>query len=159
MQQDKFKEVLKDVSDLCKFEMWLRFYFIQKKEKELVLNIPEDIIEGIKEEYPLLGGLAERLNNDTMTPEKSQNALLNYIGDKLEGKKHDSSSIPIVLDSKNFEAEMNAFHMWVNAHGKDLDKKVLEFKEWMQLFEAWKRTEKGQQVLSHLNTSSWEANP
>jgi len=46
---------------------------------------------------------------------------------------------------------MQIFHMWVEAHQDQLEESVLDFKEWMQLFEAWKRTEKGQNLLNQMN--------
>lgn len=60
--------------------------------------------------------------------------------------------VPSVLNSKSFEIEVSVFHLWVSAHEDQLDEKVFDFKEWMQLFEAWKRTEKGQNVLSTLHS-------
>lgn len=154
MQQDNFKQALKDVTDMCKFELWLRFYYVQQNENGLVLEIPEDVMEHLKQEYPLLSGLAERLKSDTITPEKSQTTLINYIGEKLDGIKYDAEFIPSVLNSKSFEAEINAFHMWVNAHEDQLEQENMDFKEWMQFFEAWKRTEKGQEILSELKSPS-----
>jgi hypothetical protein len=41
--------------------------------------------------------------------------------------------------------------MWVEAHSDQLESQVFDFKEWMQLFEAWKRTEKGQYLINQLN--------
>jgi len=158
MQQENFKKALKDVTDMCKFELWLRFYYIQQNDHGLVLEIADSTMEHLKQEYPLLSGLAERLKSDTITPEKSQKILINYIGEKLDGIKYDAEFIPSVLNSKSFEAEMNAFHMWVNAHEEQLEQENMDFKEWMQFFEAWKRTEKGQEVLSDLNKPSNQSN-
>lgn len=154
MQQDNFKKALKDVTDLCKFELWLRFYYIQETDDGLKLEIPEEVMEQLNHEFPILAGLAEKLKQETITPENSQKILINYIGEKLDGIKYDAEFIPSVLNSKSFEAEINAFHMWVNAHEDQLEQEIMDFREWMQFFEAWKRTEKGQEVLSDLKTPS-----
>ena len=154
MQQDNFKKALKDVTDFCKFELWLRFYYIQQNEDGFILEIPEEVMDHLRQEYPVLSGLAEKLKSETITPEQSQNILINYIGEQLDGIKYDAEFIPSVLNSKSFEAEINAFHMWVNAHEDQLEQENMDFKEWMQFFEAWKRTEKGQEILAELKSPS-----
>lgn len=149
--QQKFKQDLKDITDICKFEFWLRFYFVQEKDNQIYILIPEDIMEHIKKEYPFLSGLSLELNKEDITPEKSQNTIINYIGKTLDHSQADQTSIYSILNSKSFEVEMQIFHMWVEAHQDQLEESVLDFKEWMQLFEAWKRTEKGQNLLNQMN--------
>jgi len=84
MQQDNFKKALKDVTDFCKFELWLRFYYIQQNEDGFILEIPEEVMDHLRQEYPVLSGLAEKLKSETITPEQSQNILINYIGEQLD---------------------------------------------------------------------------
>ncbi len=154
--QNDFKQVLKEVTDVCKFEHWLRFYFTQEKDENLFLDIPENIVEHIKKEYPNLSGLADKINQEIITPEKSQNWIIGFISQNLDRKKYDDnpSLIPRILNSKSFEVEITAFHLWVNAHEDQLEEKVMDFKEWMELFEAWKRTERGQDILGQLHSTS-----
>ena len=151
---NKFKEALKQIADVIKFEMWLRFYFASpgKEENTLILKIPEDIVDHIKEEYGLLYELANELNNKQITPEISQKTVIDFILRKLEGKKFAPAMVPSVLNSKSFEVEVSVFHLWVSAHEDQLDEKIFDFKDWMQFFEAWKRTEKGQKMLSTLHS-------
>ncbi len=149
--QQKFKQDLKDITDICKFEFWLRFYFVQEEDNQLYIVIPEDIIEHIQKEYPFLADLATQLNNQSITPEKSQNTLISYIEKTMDHSQEDKASIYSMLNSKSFEIEMQLFHMWIEAHQDQLEESVLDFKEWMQLFEAWKRTEKGQHLINQMN--------
>jgi len=155
MKENKFKNALKEISDVIKFEMWLRFYFSSQGSEgdSVVLKIPDEVMEHIKKEYELLYELAKGLNNKKISPEISQRAVIDFILRKLEGKKFPPAMVPSVLNSKSFEIEVSVFHLWVSAHEDQLDEKVFDFKEWMQLFEAWKRTEKGQNVLSTLYSS------
>ncbi len=152
MQQGfkKFKNALKDISDVCKFEMWLRFYFVEEEKEKLFLKIPEEVMEHIKEEYAHLFEFAKRVNNQDITPEKSQKMILEFISEEFDGEKYDSQLIPSVLNSKSLEVELSLFHVWVKAYEKDLDEKVFSFREWMELFEAWKRTKDGQNILNAL---------
>ncbi|GAB6888372.1 hypothetical protein JCM13304A_18710 [Desulfothermus okinawensis JCM 13304] len=154
MKDNKYKYALKEITDVIKFEMWLRFYFASQGSdpNTVILKVPEEVMEHIEQEYDILFELAKELNNKKITPETSQKAVTNFILRKLEGKKFPPAMVPSVLNSKSFEIEVSVFHLWVSAHEDQLDEKVFDFKEWMQLFEAWKRTEKGQNVLSTLHS-------
>ncbi|MBS3780898.1 MAG: hypothetical protein KGY41_10935 [Desulfovermiculus sp.] len=147
---DQFKQALKDVTDIGKFEFWLRFYYMTKEGEEHKIHIPESDMTTLQQDHPLLGGLADEMNNEIMTPDKSQQKLINYIQNRLDGERYDITRILSVLNSKSYQVEMNAFHIWVEAHEDQLEEKPMNFTEWMQLFEAWKRTGKGQDVLQTL---------
>jgi len=149
-----FKKNLKEITDICKFEFWIRFYFIKQEDEEFKIEVPEKTMDHIREEYSLLSDLAEQMNHQSITPEKSQNLIVHYINNKLDAMKKDHTIVPSVLNSKSFEVEISAFHLWVNAHEEQLAEEVMDFKEWMQLFEAWKRTESGYNTLQNLTTSS-----
>lgn len=152
--QDAFKQALKDITDICKFEHWLRFYFLQESEQQLQLVIPDEALNHINESYERLSGLAHAMNHQFLTPEISQKMMIEYIGKTLDGPVYDHTLVNSVLNSKSFEAEITAFHIWSDAHADQLEHEVKDFQEWMQLFEAWKRTEKGQNLLQSLKTPS-----
>lgn len=156
MQQGfkNFKSALKDIADVCKFEMWLRFYFIEEKDDKIFMNIPQEAMDHIKKEYSFLSEFAERINKQYLDPNKSQRMILEFIGEKLDGKKYNPELMPSVLNSKSLEVELSLFHLWVRAYEDELDEKVFTFKEWMELFEAWKRTKDGQKVLNSLYSPS-----
>ena len=147
---DQFKQALKEVTDICKFEYWLRFYYMTKEGDEHKLKILESDIQSMEQDIPFLAGLAAKLNDEIMTPEKSQQKLIEYIQSRLDGERYDITRILSVLNSKSFQVEMQAFHIWVEAHEDQLEENPMNFTEWMQLFEAWKRTGKGQDVLQTL---------
>jgi hypothetical protein len=149
-----FKQALKDITDICKFEHWIRFYYLQQNDDQLYVDIPEEAIEFLKKEYSTLSQLAEKMNHIAITPEVSQQILGEFIGKSLDGAVHDSQMVHSVLGSKSFETEITLFHMWVDAHEDQLDDHVIDFKEWMKLFEAWKRTEKGQNMIQSLTGST-----
>jgi hypothetical protein len=153
---EQFKEALKDLTDVCKFEHWLRFYFVRETEDGLLLDIPEEALETIKQSYGSLAELAEKLNQVLITPEISQQTMIAHISKTLDNQKHASNLIPSVLNSKSFEKEMTVFHIWVNAHENQLEQEVYGFRDWMQMFEAWKRTDKGQEMLGNLQSGSSE---
>ncbi|MCF8106048.1 MAG: hypothetical protein K9K64_11230 [Desulfohalobiaceae bacterium] len=150
--QRKFKQALKDVTDICKFEHWLRFYYLKEQGDQLLVSIPEEDLAYFEKEYERFAGLAKKINHQFMTPEISQKTLIEFISTTLDGPVYDHSLINSVLNSKSFEAEITAFHIWSDVHADQLEGKVMDFKDWMQLFEAWKRTEKGQNLLRGLTT-------
>ena len=149
---DHFKQALKDITDICKFEHWLRFSYMTKEGDEHMLKIPEADVATMQEDLPMLADLAAELNHEIMTPEKSQHKLIEYIQSRLDGEKYDITRVLSVLNSKSFQVEMKAFHMWVEAHEDQLEQNPMSFTEWMQLFEAWKRTGQGQDVLHTLTS-------
>ena len=144
----KFKSALKDVTDICKFETWLRFYFTQESGEDLVIEIPEQSMQHITENYPFFSYLAETYKNKPITPESAQRDTVEFIYTQLDGEHHEMGAVAQVLNSKSFENEISVFNLWVQAHEEQLDQSVMDFVDWMQLFEAWKRTEKGQSILS-----------
>ncbi len=144
----KFKNALKDVTDICKFETWLRFYFTQESNTQLAIEIPEETLQHIHNAYPFLAELAQTYNNKPITPESAQRDTVEFIYHKLDGQAHEYGAVAQVLNSKSFSNEISVFNMWVQAHEDQLDQKVMDFVEWMQLFEAWKRTETGQSILA-----------
>ncbi len=154
MAQEKFKKALKEICDVIKFEMWLRFYFATSEGNDgsIVLKIPDEVLSHIQKEYELLYKLASELNGKKLSPDVSQRAVLDFILKNYEGERFSHDVIPSVLNSKAFEVEISIFHLWVSAHEDQLDEKVYDFRDWMQFFEAWKRTEKGQNVITKLHS-------
>lgn len=148
----QFKQALKDITDICKFEHWLRFYFLREVDQQFQLFIPEDVLEHLDRNYEHLSGLARVMNHQFLTPEISQKMMIEYIGKTLDGPVYDHALVNSILNSKTFEAEITAFHIWSDVHADQLEQEVKDFQEWMQLFEAWKRTEKGQNMLQTLRT-------
>lgn len=154
---DNFKQALKETTDISKFEMWLRFYFTKDTGEELTLEIPEDIMQDLEQSYGILGRLARKMEGQPLTPEKSREQVINHISSELDGVRYSSELIPSVLNSPSYEVELSLFHMWVSAHEEELDEQVYSFEQWMQLYEAWKRTEEGQQMIDRLHGSGNES--
>jgi len=148
---DDFKQALKETTDINKFEMWLRFYFTKETEDGLMLEIPQEVTQDLNQSYPILARLAEKMNGQPLTPEKSREAVINHISSELDGIRYSHQLIPSVLNSPSYEVELSLFHMWVSAHEDELDEQVYSFEQWMQLYEAWKRTEEGQQMIDRLH--------
>lgn len=156
--QKKFKDNLKFVTDACKFEHWLRFYFCKEDNQKLYLKLSEELRTHLKKNYPELNKLALELSAQEITPEFSQRTLIQFISKEMEELGIKEQLIFSVLNSKSFEVEMGVFHLWVQAHEDQLDEKVFDFQDWMQMFEAWKRTEKGQHLLLSLGSPNISGN-
>ena len=153
---DNFKQALKETADINKFEMWLRFYFTKETEEGLTLEIPEEIMQDLEQSYGILARLARKMEGQPLTPEKSREQVINHISSELDGVRYPSELIPSVLNSPSYEVELSLFHMWVSAHEDQLDDQVFTFEQWMQFYEAWKRTEQGQQMIERLHGTSGE---
>jgi hypothetical protein len=154
---DDFKQALKDTTDISKFEMWLRFYFTKETEEGLVLEVPQEIMQDVEQSYEILGRLAAKMNGQPLTPEKSREAVVNHISSELDGIRYRPELIPSVLNSPSYEVELSLFHMWVSAQENQLEEQVYAFEQWMQLYEAWKRTEEGQQMIDRLHGSGTQS--
>jgi hypothetical protein len=150
---DNFKQALKETTDISKFEMWLRFYFTKEGEEGLTLEIPQEIAQDLEQSYGILARLAEKMNGQPLTPEKSRETVISHISSELDGVRYSPQLIPSVLNSPSYEVELSLFHMWVSAHEDELEEQVYTFEQWMQFYEAWKRTEQGQQMIDRLHGS------
>ena len=149
---DNFKQALKEITDISKFEMWLRFYFTKEaSDGGLFLEIPPDIMQDLEQSYGVLARLARKMEGQPLTPENSRETVINHISSELDGIRYSSQLIPSVLNSPSYEVELSLFHMWVSAHEDELEEQVYTFEQWMQFYEAWKRTEQGQQMIERLH--------
>ena len=153
---DNFKQALKETTDISKFEMWLRFYFTKETDDGLVLEIPQEIMQDLEQSYEILGRLARKMDGQSLTPEKTRETVINHISSELDGIRYQSQLIPSVLNSPSYEVELSLFHMWVSAHEDQLEEQIFTFEQWMQFYEAWKRTEQGQQMIERLHGTSGE---
>ena len=153
---DNFKQALKEITDISKFEMWLRFYFTKEADDGLILEIPQEVMQDLEQSYEILTRLARKMDGQTLTPEKSRETVINHISSEMDGIRYKSHLIPSVLNSPSYEVELSLFHMWVSAHEDQLDDQVFTFEQWMQFYEAWKRTEQGQQMIERLHGTSGE---
>lgn len=142
-----FAEAVADVSEIMQFENWLRFYFLYQEEDELVVRIPEQAMAHFMEKYPNLAPLAEIMNNDTITYEKSVSTVCTFVVSSLDGKKYRQGVIPGVLDSPEFQNEMYLFQMWTQNHEKQLEQTPMEFQIWRQLFAEWKQSDSVQKLV------------
>ena len=153
---DNFKQALKEITDISKFEMWLRFYFTKEADDGLILEIPQEVMQDLEQSYEILARLARKMDGQSLTPEKSRETVINHISSEMDGIRYKSHLIPSVLNSPSYEVELSLFHMWVSAHEDQLDDQVFTFEQWMQFYEAWKRTEQGQQMIERLHGTSGE---
>ena len=153
---DNFKQALKEITDISKFEMWLRFYFTKEADDGLILKIPQEVMQDLEQSYEILARLARKMDGQSLTPEKSREIVINHISSEMDGIRYNSQLIPSVLNSPSYEVELSLFHMWVSAHEDQLDDQVFTFEQWMQFYEAWKRTEQGQQMIERLHGTSGE---
>ena len=151
---DTFKNALKETTDICKFEMWLRFYFASEDEEGLSLQVPQEVMQDLESSHPMLFRLAQKVDGQPLSPEKSQETVINHISSELDGIRHRHELIPSVLNSPSFEIELSLFHMWVSAHETELEEQIYSFEQWMQFFEAWKRTEQGRQMIDKLHSGT-----
>lgn len=154
-----FKEAVAEVCEIMQFENWLRFYFIQEKGEELMVVVPEKAMEHFREKYPHLAPLAEKMNNETITYEKSVNTVCQYVVSSLDGQKYGAGVVTNALDSPEFQNEMYLFHVWAQSHESQLEKAPLEFETWQKLFAEWKQSDQVQKLLKQADAKAQQAAP
>ncbi|WP_052507399.1 hypothetical protein [Desulfonatronovibrio magnus] len=143
---DQTLEALKDISEVFKFELWLRFYFIQENDGKIMLKIEDQVLQKMKDEYEHLAGLAEQLNNTELSPAECQKAIVDHVFKQFDGKKYEMGYVPKILDMAPFKAEIQLFNTWAHLHEDQLDKNLLSFTKWNELYDEWKRSENAQKM-------------
>lgn len=148
-----FDQALIRIAEVFQFEHWLRFYFIVEEEIGLVLRLPDKTMTQINKAHAYLAELAETLNNKPMSPEISQNTIGEFILKTMEGVQADQNLVPSVLNSRKFQAELHLFNLWIDANEPQLEASFLDFTTWMQIYGAWKTTDKAKQFYASLITA------
>ncbi len=137
----RFMRAVKDLTEVMRFESWLRFYFVNPQGECVRLEVPEKACEQIKVRYPSLCGLVDRLNDQEITYESSTRAVCEFVAETIDGQKHQAGSMERVFDSPEFKTEMELFHTWLDSHESQLEQGFLDFEAWTRLFEEWKNSD------------------
>ncbi len=151
MSASKFKTALDAVSEVMKFETWLRFYFIIEDGDDIQVRIPQGVLDDIGEKYPHLKELAGRYNGLTMDYETSRQEVCSFLGTKVQNV--DLDMIPRVMDSRELRLEMHIFHLWVTGHEAVLDEEFTDFGWWQDNFSRWRDSDEVQAFAKRVSTA------
>ncbi|MDR1777459.1 MAG: hypothetical protein LBR31_06485 [Desulfovibrio sp.] len=145
-QQKIFQDAVDQVLEAVMFENWLRFYFIAETPdvsadgdgaSALRIAVPDKGMARIKEGYSLLSPMAEAMNGSEANFENSRRAVCTFVLERLDGKTMPRDTARLVLESATFQARLQLFNIWVQAHEDRLDEQFLEFSAWRSLFADW----------------------
>ena len=151
----EFDQAVERITQVVMFENWLRFYFIGEEEGgKLLIRLPEKAMEQLKARYGAFYGLAERLNNREVDHQTSINEVCLFVASEIDGRGLSEQMISRVFDSSQFQAELQLFGAWVQAHEEKLDENFMEFSDWLKQYTAWKQTDEVEaqrkNILSHM---------
>ena len=141
---------MNDMARVFHFEFWLRYYFIQEKDGNLFIELAEDQARQMQTRFPDFWELVESVQGRPLSPELSQQSVVEFLQFNLEGKRFPANTVLKVLDSKDFSVEMYLFNTWVDLHEDQLMQKIYGFDQWMSLYDEWKTTDKAQQLSQSL---------
>ncbi len=141
---------LNDMARVFHFEFWLRYYFIQEKDGNLYIELSEEQAKQMQAKFPDFWELVETVQNRPLSPELSQQSVVEFLQVNFEGKRYPANTVLKVLDSKDFSVEMYLFNTWVDLHEEQLMQKIFGFDYWMHIYDEWKTTGKGQQLTQSL---------
>lgn len=144
--KDKKQEAINEIAEVFKFELWLRFYFIEEDDGKLTINLDDQVIEKMKEEYGHLAGLASDLNRIELNPVVCQKSIVGHLMNQFDGKKYEAGYIPKILDSVSFKAEIQLFNTWAHLYEEQLDKNTIGFNRFKELYDEWKQSESARQI-------------
>lgn len=138
-EQENFQKSVNKVLEAAIFENWLRFYFIREKpeDKELYIELPPRSMDKIRELYPALLPLAQKLNNKPITFEASRDAVLEHVLREIDGKSIEKGAAQQILQSATFQKRLGLFHIWEQMHENQLDQGFMDFGSWLALFYKW----------------------
>lgn len=149
--QDKTIEALKAVSEVFKFELWLRFYFIEEDNGRLRIDLDDQVLEKMGQEYGHLAKLASGLNRVDLDPETCRKAIVEHLMDQYDGNEYEIGYIPRILDNAAFKNEIQLFNAWAHLHESQLEKNIIGFDRWNELYNQWKLSESGQKMSLSLS--------
>ena len=141
---------LNDMAQVFHFEFWLRYYYIEEQDGGLFIKLTEEQEKQMQAKFPEYWELAESVLGRPLSPELSQQSVVEFLQVNFEGKKYPANTVLKVLDSKDFSVEMYLFDTWVDLHEEQLMQKIFGFVYWMHAYGEWKTTEKAQQLLQSL---------
>ncbi|SKA74873.1 hypothetical protein [Desulfobaculum bizertense] len=140
-----------DVSNVMKFENWLRFYFCSGEEGEAVkISIPKETLEDITAKYPDMVNLAEHYDGALIDYQRSCAEVCATVASAYDGTKYPSGLVQKAFDSKELKLEMYIFGLWMHAHEEMLDEETMSFEQWLDHFNAWKNSDEVKDYLTRL---------
>jgi len=157
MSSSRFETAMKAVTEVMKFETWLRFYFIVEEGDEMRMSIPDGVMNDIREKFPHLVELAERYNGMTMDYETSRDEVCTFLGTKVQDVEQDM--VPRVMDSRELRLEMHLFHLWMTGHEAVLDEEFMDFAWWQENFARWRDSDEVQAFARRMAESDTDAVP
>ena len=144
------KNALTDTANVFHFEFWLRYYFIEKRDGNLFIALTPEQEKQMQAQFPDYWELVERVKGQALSPELSQQSVVEFLQLNLEGKKFPANTVIKVLDSKEFSMEMYLFDTWVDLHESQLMEKIFGFDYWMHAYGEWKDSDKARQLAQSL---------
>ncbi|BCS88417.1 hypothetical protein [Pseudodesulfovibrio sediminis] len=144
------KNAVKDALEIFQFDQWIRFYFVQEKDNELFVDIPNEVMDTIKEKTPGLHPFADLVNNAVTDYKRSQDNVCSFIAARLDGQKYEATILPQVFDNATFKVEMYIFNVWLKMHEQHLDEESMTFDDWMEMYEGWNSLEEVAEYRSKL---------
>jgi hypothetical protein len=144
------KNALTDTANVFHFEFWLRYYFIEERDGNLFIALTDEQEKQMQVQFPDYWELVERVKGQALSPELSQQSVVEFLQLNLEGKKFPANTVIKVLDSKEFSAEMYLFDTWVDLHEAQLMEKIFGFDYWMHAYGEWKESDKAKQLAQSL---------
>ena len=150
------KNAVKDALEIFQFDQWLRFYFVKDKDGELWIEVPEDVMAGIKEKQPALYNFADLVNNAITTYQRSQENVCSYVAARLDGQKYEATVLPQVFDNATFKVEMYMFNVWMNMHEQYLEEEYMDYEGWMEMYEGWNSMDEVQEYRNKLVESGMD---
>lgn len=151
----EFSKAISEVSQVLMFENWLRFYFIKEEEGgKLIIQVPEGAQKTVREEHPHLFALIEDLDGKEITFETSRNAVCTFVATQVDGSRVKQGMVDTVFNSNIFQVETQLFNIWVQTHEEQLDRSVMKFQSWIDMYGEWRSSDKVKAYLEEMRAAS-----
>ena len=144
------QNALTDTANVFHFEFWLRYYFIEERDGKLFIALTDEQQKQMQAQFADYWELVERVKDQPLSPELSQQSVVEFLQLNLEGKKFPANTVIKVLDSKEFSTEMYLFDTWVSLHEEQLMQKIYGFDYWMHAYGEWKESDRAKQLAQSL---------
>lgn len=145
-----FDRAVQEVFEVFMFEFWLRYYYVVEAEGGLRIEMPDAVMDQVREKHPNLAPLAELMNHDVIDRQRSHDTVCSFVGARLDNGRFPSGVISNVFNSKAFKIENYVFSLWLKGHESYLDEAPMEFGEWQEMYTHWKDMDEVKDYLARL---------
>ncbi|MHC1791339.1 hypothetical protein [Solidesulfovibrio sp.] len=156
---DQIEQASQEIFRIFMAEHWARYYFAMENGDVVFLDIPQEAIDALKAEDPVLAEFVAGINGQAIDMESSRRAVGEFIFKAMEGGQYPQGLVGRAFDGKPLGLLLKLFSVWLSGHEGMLDAAVLPLAEWERHFTTWRQDPAVARFAASLATAGNPATP